>query len=169
MIRDQFTENQVIDLVFNCGIPDPLNRQLENYSEFAPGAKAIMVKRYGADVWVILQPLPGREEIRDSGTLSFRIVIGFLPKVGLAALFRRLLSMNVVTSRPRLALSDHDNSVSLVEGVRLGVGSYTEAYGGDFLPQLDAIVAAYHEYAPQLVKEFGLLQQSSSVLVDPTT
>lgn len=161
MTRNTFNILEVSSMLASCDIHLQADF-LQDHDELGQGAKAVLLKRYGVDVWLILEPVLGRDKIEsvyDHGIVSCRVVLGFVPKAAVAALFRRLLGMNVVTSRARLALYEQDGSVCLVEGIRLPVKKDGGLSFDDFCPTLDAIVAAYHEHAPELIKEFQLPQQ----------
>ncbi len=165
MFTEQFPESHIELLLDSAGLRGV---KLEEHPELGQGAQAALVRRYGVDVWVILTPLPPNDTspVYYGTVLSLRVVIGFLPRAGVSALFRKLLSLNLVMYRARFAFSEKDNSVCLVEWLRYPANIMIMSVS--LAPTLDAIVAAYHEHAPELIKEFGLLQEPPSVPVDPT-
>jgi hypothetical protein len=131
--------------------------KLEDHPEFVAGAQAVMVRRYGVDVWIVLAPWQGLSPTTDGiGILSFRALLGFVPSVGVAALFRKLLASNVALSSARFGLREQDDSLWLIQYPQVIRTTYVDL--SVLKAGLDALVAVYHEHAPQVVKEFQLLQ-----------
>ena len=155
MILEQFPERDVPVLLESLGYR---GANLDEHPELGRGVKAALVRRYGVDVWVITSPLPPNDTspVHYGTVVSLRAVIGFLPKAGVSALFRKLLGLNLLMYRARFAFSEQDNSVCLVDWLRYPANIMTVSV--NLAPTLDAIVAAYHEHAPDLIKEFGLSQ-----------
>lgn len=132
MIQDTFTEENVV-WALSCG---GIKAKLEDHPELERGAKAVRVRKYGVDVCIDVSIVLGPTLSNELGLLQFRAVVGFVPKIGVAALFRKLLCTNLVTAGPRFALCDQDNSVCLVDWPEVD----TSHWPHDFFRKLDSFV-----------------------------
>jgi hypothetical protein len=152
MNQDWINETTVLAWLELCGIRGV---SLDDHPELGPDARAVKVKRYGVDVWLILTPT-------GPPYLSLRVVLGLVPQVAVAALFRKVLSINMTLWGPRFALCEPGGTVCLAEWPHLKArkvrNEFVPVPHEEFTLIFDRIVAVYHEHAPQLINEFQLQQ-----------
>lgn len=124
--------------------------------ELIAEAQCVVIERRAVMVFVLLAPIERPTSSAFAGTLSFWIRLGSLPKLGVAALLRKLLIVNLALARAHIGLREQPGDLWLVEYPRVKRTQDGRLIVDELTSALDATLAEYYEHVAQLGREFAL-------------